>query len=102
MKRNKKNISKDLIKRGTYIKYELKKCILKSIIKNKQVKPIIRSYAFLKLINFTNKSYISRQINTCLFRGRNKGVYKKIQLCRHAINQQARFGFLQNIKIKSW
>lgn len=102
MKRNLKNITRDLIKRQIYIKHELKKCILKSIIRNQNVKPIIRSYAFLKLVATTNKSYISRHINTCLFRGRNRGVYKYTQLCRHALNKQAMFGFLQNTKVKSW
>lgn len=102
MKRNKKNISKDLLKRNNFIKNELKKHILKSIVQNKQTKPIIRSYAYLKLINCGKKSSISNQINVCLFRGRNKGVWKFTQLSRHALNKQAMFGFLQNTKVKSW
>jgi ribosomal protein S14 len=101
MKRNAKNITRDLIKRKLYIKHELKKCILKSIINSKNVKPIIRSYAFLKLINFSYKTHISKQINTCLFRGRNRSVLKITQLSRHALNKQAMFGFLQNTKVKS-
>jgi small subunit ribosomal protein S14 len=102
MKRGEKNITKDLIKRKIYIKYELKKIILKSIIQNKNTKPVIRSYAYYKTINYDRKNSISKQINVCLVRGRHKGVWKFAQLCRHAINKFATTGFLQNMKIKSW
>jgi ribosomal protein S14 len=102
MKRGKKNISKDLISRKYYIKNEFKKIILKSIIQNKNTKPIVRSYAYFKLIHFATKSSISKQLNVCLLRGRTKGVWKFAQLCRHAINKLAVSGSLQNIKIKSW
>jgi hypothetical protein len=39
------NINKDLIKRKEYNKIEIKKIILKSIIQNKNTKPIIRANA---------------------------------------------------------
>jgi hypothetical protein len=55
MKRNVKNISKDLINRQYYIKNELKKIILKSIFQNKNAKPILRAYALYKLTNFKKK-----------------------------------------------
>jgi len=102
MKRGKKNISKDFINRKYFIKNELKKIILKSILQNKNAKPITRSYAYFKLIHFSKKSSISNQINVCLLRGRTKGVWKFAQLCRHVINKLAITGSLQNIKIKSW
>ena len=102
MKRGKKNVTKDLINRKIFIKNELKRVILKSIIQNKNVKPIVRSYAYFKLVHFSRKYSISNQINVCLIRGRNKGVWKFAQMSRHAINKLAINGFLQNIKIKSW
>jgi len=101
MKRNQKNITKDLINRQLFIKYEYKKLILKSIMQNKNAKPIVRSYAYFKLINFTKKSSISKQINVCLLRGRTKGVWRFSQLSRHAMNRLAITGSLQNTKIKS-
>jgi len=102
MKRGKKNITKDLLGRKFYIKNEFKKIILKSIIQNKNTKPIVRSHAYFKLSHFDKKSSISNQINVCLLRGRTKGVWKFAQLCRHAINKLAVTGVLHNIKIKSW
>jgi len=39
------NINKDLIKRKEYNKIEIKKIILKSIIQNKNIQPIIRANA---------------------------------------------------------
>jgi len=74
MKRGEKNITKDLINRQYYIKYELKKLILKSVLHNQNIKPIIRSYALYKLNTFTRKSSISNQNNVCLLRGRMRGV----------------------------
>lgn len=102
MKRGKKNIIKDQINRTYFIKNELKKIILKSIIQNKNVKPIIRSYALYKKSIFTRRSSISNQNNVCLLRGRIKGVWKFSQLSRHAMIKLATYGGLQNTKIKSW
>lgn len=102
MKRNVKNISKDLINRRYYIKNELKKIILKSIFQNKTAKPILRAYALYKLTNFKKKSSITNQINVCLLRGRTRGVWKFSQLSRHAMIKLATNGMLQNTKVKSW
>jgi small subunit ribosomal protein S14 len=102
MKRGVKNITKDNIKKLHFVKQEWKKLILKSILQNKNIKPLIRSYCFYKLVNLKKKSSISNQNNPCLIRGRFKGVYKKFGLCRHVINKLALNGNLQNTKIKSW
>ena len=102
MKRNKKNINRDLVNRKYFIKYELKKLILRSIIQNKNIKPIIRSYAMFKKTMLPNKNSISKQKNVCLLRGRNKGVWKFSQLSRHATLKLATNGFLQNTKVCSW
>lgn len=102
MKRNRKNVTKDLINRKHYIKNEFKKLILKSVMQNKNAKPIVRAHAYFKMIHFPKKSSISNQINVCLLRGRTKGVWKFAQMCRHVIVKLAVTGNLQNMKIKSW
>lgn len=102
MKRGKKNIVKDQINRAYFIKKELKMIILKSIIQNKNVKPIIRGYALYKKALINRKSSISNQNNVCLLRGRIRGVWKFSQLSRHAMIKLAVYGGLQNTKIKSW
>jgi len=102
MDRTKRNISKDQIGRLKFLKHEYKKIILKSIIQNKNIAPLTRIYAQTRLVRYTRKSVISRQINVCLMYGRTKGTYKLFHLCRHAMLKLATTGALQNTKIKSW
>ena len=102
MKNKIRNINKDLIKRKKFIKNEIKKIILKSIIQNMNLKPNIRALALKKLSFFKLISSISKQNNNiCLKTGRIKGVLKLTELSRHQIKKQGALGCLQNIKIKS-
>lgn len=97
------NIHRDKLKRKEYIRNEIKKIILKSIIQNLNISPIKRSLALKKLSYFKKISSISKQNNNiCLKTGRNKGVLRITTLSRHYIKQLSLVGNLQNIKIKSW
>lgn len=97
------NIQKDIIKRKLFTKFEIKKIILKSILQNKSVKPIIRAKALYKITKIVRKASISKQNNNiCLKTGRIKGVYNQFHLSRHYIKNVASLGNLQNIKISSW
>lgn len=103
MKNKIRNLNRDLIKRKNYLKNEIKKIILKSIIQNLNIKPNIRALAIKKLTDFRKISYISKQNNNiCLLTGRNKGVLKLTQFSRHNMKKLSLKGSLQNIKIKSW
>jgi ribosomal protein S14 len=94
------NIYKDLVKRKKYIKIEIKKLILKSIIQNKNVKPIIRASASYKLSRLSLFSSISKQNNNiCLKTGRIKGVYNITNMSRHYMKQIGAENNLQNFKI---
>jgi len=97
------NINKDKIKRKEYLKKEIKKIVLTSIVRNLNLKPIQRSLAWKKLSQFKRIAYISRQNNNiCLKTGRNKGVLRVTNLSRHYMKQLSLVGNLQNIKIKPW
>jgi len=97
------NINKDKIKRKEYIKKEIKKLVLKSIIQNLNLKPIQRALALRRISQFKKNSFISRQNNNiCVKTGRNKGVLRLTTLSRHYMKQLSLIGSLQNIKIKSW
>ena len=97
------NINKDLIKRKNFTKYEIKKVILKSIIHNKNLKPITRALAFYKLSQIQLKASISKQNNNiCLYTGRIGGVWNKFHISRHSMKKFSVSGNLQNIKIISW
>jgi len=102
MKNNILNINKDLIKRKNFIKTEIKQIILKSIIQNKNIKPIIRSYALYKISRIKLNSSIVRQNNICLISGRIGGVWKLTEFSRHTIKKISVNGNLQNIKISTW
>lgn len=99
MKNNILNIEKEFLKKKLYIKSEIKKIILKSIINNKNTKPIYRANAYYKLSKFKIKSSISKQSNICLKTGRFKGVYKHTNLSRHFMKKLMTTNNLQNIKI---
>jgi ribosomal protein S14 len=97
------NIFKDKNKRVLYNKYEIKKIIFKSIIQNKNIKPIIRAKAIRKLCKLTLKSSISKQNNNiCLKTGKIGSVYKTFNLSRHYLKTISLSGNLQNVKIASW
>jgi ribosomal protein S14 len=98
-KKNILKINKDLLKKKIYIKSEIKKIILKSIIHNKNLKPIIRSSARYKLSRLQLKASISKQNNICLLTGRFGGVFKLTNLSRHSMKKLSINGNLQNIKI---
>lgn len=102
MKQYKLVISKDRVKRKIFLKNELKKLILKSIMKNHQIPEIIRIDALKHLTFFSKKSSISQQNNICLLSGRSGGVFKQWQISRHNIKQAGKFNLLQNTKINSW
>jgi ribosomal protein S14 len=94
-------ILKDKVKRKHFLKNEMKKLILKSIIRNFSAKDAIRLSAFKKLTFLKRKSCISKQNNICLLTGRIGGVYKLYNLSRHSIKRLAKINMLQNTKIKS-
>lgn len=102
MKHYKLSISKDKIKRKSFLKNELKKLILKSIFKNHHINELNRIDALKHLTFFSKKSCISKQNNMCLISGRFGGVLKKWQISRHNIKQFGKFNLLQNTKINSW
>lgn len=97
------NIKKDLLKRKKYTKVEIKRILLKSIIQNKNVQPLVRVKAIRKNCKRSYLSYISKQNNNiCLKTGRIKGVYNMFNISRHSIKKISVLGGLQNIKIASW
>ena len=97
------NILKDNVKRGKFLKTEIKRNILKSIIQNLNIKPNIRALALKKNSKIKIKSFISKQNNNlCVKSGRFKGVLRLTQISRHETKKLGLTGSLQNIKISSW
>jgi ribosomal protein S14 len=101
MRNSKLVITKDKVKRKSFLKNEIKKIILKSVFRNFQINEILRAHALKKLTFLEKKSFISKQNNVCLITGRFGGVFKKYDLSRHSIKKIAKLNFLQNTKIAS-
>jgi hypothetical protein len=102
MRRGSNRITTDFIKRKSFLKNEFKYIILKSVTQNKNIKPIVRSYAYMKLIFLKKKERISFQRNVCLIRGRYRSIFKTTQMGRHETVTRGFKGDIQNIKITSW
>jgi len=72
---------RDIIKRKKRLKLEVKLLILKSLIHNKQLNPVIRSVFRFKFLTYWKKIYsFSNQQNICVFSGK-----KKLHLSYHLL-----------------
>jgi len=97
------NIKKNFIKKKKFYKNEIKKVILKSIIQNKNIKPLIRSYSFYKLSKLKYINSVSKQNNNiCIYSGRIKGVFSYYKMSRHLIKKKCFLNELQNTKLINW
>jgi len=102
-KTNKIKIYKNLYLKKKFIKNEIKKIILKSILQNKSIKPIIRANANYFLSKLKNRYNLSKQKNNiCLKTGRIKGIFNNLNLSRHFSKKLLINNSLQNININSW
>jgi hypothetical protein len=99
MRRQKKKIIKEVIKRKYFIKNELKEKILKSIIQNKKIIQIKRFFAQI-ILQKNNKKKKNNKI--CLYTSKFRGINTFLFFSRHTIKKLANMNELQNIKVKSW
>lgn len=99
MRRQKKKIIKEVIKRKYFIKNELKEKILKSIIQNKKIIQIKRFFAQI-MLQKNNKKKKNNKI--CLYTSKFRGINTFLFFSRHTIKKLANMNELQNIKVKSW
>lgn len=104
MERNKiNNIRKEFWKKKKFLKNEIKRLILKSIIQNLSIKPLIRVKASKIYQSKPKITFLSKQKNNiCLKTGRIKGVYKQYNFSRHYIKYLGINNNLQNTKVASW
>jgi hypothetical protein len=94
------NIKKNFIKKKKFLKNEFKKIILKSIIQNKNIKPLIRSLSFYKLSKLKYMNNISKHNNNiCLYSGRIKGAFSYYKMSRHLIKKNSYVNELQNTNV---
>lgn len=91
IKKNKQQILKNLLQNKLYLKLEYKNLIIKSIIKNKNIK---NSYNIIPTL--LKNTQIKYNKKVCLLSGSHKSVYNNLNLSKHNINYLATTGLLQN------
>jgi len=94
-------IRTEKLKRIYYIKAELKRSILKSLILNNNTKNVNRLYANISLRSLPKRTAIAKQHKVCLLTGRQRGAYNKFNLSRHTLKKLGLENRLQNIKTQS-
>lgn len=102
MKREFKNIQIDHNKRKLFLKYEIKKLILKSIFQNRQAINTKRFFIKIQLLGFSKKTNVSFQKKRCVLTGQSNGIYKNFEINRHMVKKLNTFGTIQNITLKKW
>lgn len=102
MKREYKNIRLDNIKRKLFLKYEIKKLILKSIFQNRYIKNTKRFFIKIKLLRFKKQGAITFQKKRCVLTGQSNSIYKNFEINRHMVKKLNIFGMIQNVTIKKW
>ena len=93
-----KKINQEFLKRYFFRKIELKKKIIKVLLKS-NCKNFYLSFIKNK---FKKKNLITRQKNICAFKGRYKFYIKYFKSGRHYANKLAFWGKLNNASLKSW
>ena len=91
-----KKIKKDKNLRRVFLKNEVKKVILKSLVQNKNLNKIISwnaGYIFLTLRNV----YKTQFVNRCIFTGRNSKISKYYTVSRLSFLKFARFSLIPGI-----
>lgn len=92
----------DIFRRKLFLKNELKKIILKSLIKNKNVPLTYRYYALYNKSKLYRFSSISQQKNKCVETGRVWSTVKKTNYNRFFFRTESNVGNLPGFKRASW
>ena len=92
----------DKSRRHYYIKFELKRRLLKSIKKNCQLPLNNRYFASFQLTTLPLKSAFTKPRNRCLYSGRKWNVLKKTQSSRFFLRREANRGYLPGVGRSSW
>lgn len=92
----------DNFKRKLFLKNELKRIILISLIKNQNVPLHNRYFAFYNKSKLIRSSSLNQQKNRCVLTGRVRSVVKNTRLSRFAFRTESNNGNLPGFKRASW
>lgn len=92
----------DNFRRQIFIKFELKKKIIKSLEKSEASPLIYRYYATYGKGKISRISMISKHKTRCSFTGRSHGVIKKFGYSRFALRTESYVGAIPGCRRASW
>jgi ribosomal protein S14 len=98
----KKLLRKDKKNRSFILSDEIKRFILKNIVKNCNFSIEVRWKALLKLSEILKISSYIFSCSRCIFTGRRKRINKFYSFSRIMLLKFIRFGFINGIKKASW
>ena len=97
----KKLLKKDKKLRSSFLKNELPRKVLKSIIKNSFLPLDLRTKAKTELSSYPKNSSIVRLKNRCLLTGRGRGLVGGFNLSRLMVRKLGRDGVLHGLRKSS-
>jgi small subunit ribosomal protein S14 len=98
----KKKIKKNIKQRYLFKDFEKKRLILKIILKNLNIQPLLRFKLQQKWFFFNQNSSITRIKNICILTGRSRSIYRLFKISRIQLRKLASKGFLPGVSKYSW
>ena len=98
----KARILKDKKKRKLVCKYERKRLVFKSIVRDEKLPDMVRWRASLKLARLPKSSSKVRIRNRCVVTGRPRGVYRHSRISRVVLRDLASMGSMNGVSKSSW
>jgi ribosomal protein S14 len=87
----------DKFRRHFFVKYEIKKMIQQTIIKNKTIPLSYRFFLKFRMSSVITSASVSKHRNRCVVSGRSWNVLKKTQYSRFVFRDRANFGYLPGV-----
>ncbi len=98
----KSSIEKGLLVRKVVARESNKRVALKQVIYNKEIDPVTRFAAQLKLATLPRNGSSTRIRNRCEVTGRARGYYRKFKISRIMLREMSAQGLLPGVRKASW
>lgn len=92
----------DYNRRQSFLKYEIRRRALKSILMNQNLDNSIRWWAQIEKSKFSGRSCLSKIHNNCIETGRSRSVISFYKLSRIRLRKLASSGSLNGLSKSSW
>lgn len=92
----------DELKRKLFLRHELRRVVLKSLINNSTLPLAYRYFAFYQKLKAPRWSIAPQLVNRCVRTGRSMSVTKRTQYSRFVFRTESYIGNLPGFKRASW